>query len=141
MNNLPPNQWSDADFAQLEQLIGGAKNFVVPSEQLRPQVVEAARAIDARQAQLAKLRTLVICVFCVWLLVLGTFWSLRSRRTEFTSPTSAEVEQMSVDYATQRRYSKDWGMVDVFWELRGGDSKNTSPPQPRLQPAPAVVNE
>lgn len=134
MNSLPPNQWSEADFAEFEKLIGSAKDFVVPSEQLRPQVVDAARAIDIRQSQLTKIRNLVICVLAVWVLVLGVFWKLSIRRSELTSPTSAEVEQMSVDYATRRGYSKDWGMVDVFWELRGGDSQNMSPqPTPDTQ--------
>ena len=37
------------------------------------------------------------------------------------------LKQKSIEYATQNGYSKDWGMVDVFRELRGGNAPNTSP--------------
>jgi hypothetical protein len=133
VNNSPYQELDESDIAELERLIGGAKDFVLPSDQLRSKVVESVRSFDIERSQLIKLRNFVLSVFLVWLFVLGTFFYLRGQRTAIMPPTSAEVEHKSAEYASSRGYSKDWGMVDVFWESRGGDSQNTSPPQPATQ--------
>lgn len=127
MNSLPPNHWNESDFAELEQIIADAKGYVVPSADLRPRVIDSVREIDVQHVHLAKLRNLIICAVLLWMIVMAVFFVLSSKRKQFTSPTSSEVEQKSIEYATQNGYSKDWGMVDVFRELRGGNAPNTSP--------------
>jgi hypothetical protein len=141
MNKLPPSSWNTSEFADLEKLIDSAKDFVQPSEMLRPKVVEAARELDTRQLQLVKIRNLLLCTMAVWMLVGLTFWGLHTHRKGLIAPSSSAVEQMSLQYASRNRYSRDWGMVDVFWQLRGGNYQDTSPasttpPTPWIAPDP-----
>ena len=96
---------------------------MVPSDELRPRVIDAAREYDVHRAQLAKLRNLGLCVAALWLGALTLYYFVRGHRQHWTAPSSAAVQQHSIEYATQRGYSVDWGMVDVFSELRGGGLK------------------
>lgn len=127
MNSMPPNCWSDSDFAELEQIIADAGGYVVPTPDLRPKIIDAVRGLEKTRAQLAKLRNLIICAVLLWAGVISGSFFLSNSRKEITSPTSAEVEKKSIEYAAQYGYSKDWGMVDVFRQLRGGNTPNTSP--------------
>jgi hypothetical protein len=141
MSKLPPTNWNTNDFADLEKLIDSAKDFVQPSEMLRPKVVESARELDLQKSQLAKVRNLLACTIAIWILVGLTFWTLDTNRRNLIAPSSVEVEQMSLRNAERNRYSPDWGMVDVFWQLRGGKTQDTSPasftpPTPMIAPDP-----
>jgi hypothetical protein len=110
-------------FSDLERLVHSAKDWVVPSEQLRPQVVEAARDFDLRKVQFVKLRNFLIVSSAIWLLVLVVFLSLRAHREELTAPNSQQVERMSSEYSTRYRYDQNWGLVEAFSEARRLESQ------------------
>lgn len=68
MNSLPPNRWSADDFTELEQLISGAKEFVVPSPGFKARVVDSVSAIDHVQAHWAKLKMLFLLALAAWII-------------------------------------------------------------------------
>ncbi|MFO0943198.1 MAG: hypothetical protein U0930_20880 [Pirellulales bacterium] len=87
MNSLPPNRWSAEDFVELEQLIAGAREFVIPSEGFKARVVDSAAAIDHGQLHWAKLKTLFLLAFVAWFLfaIIYLIVSFNNRSTSQTS--------------------------------------------------------
>ncbi|MBX3422072.1 MAG: hypothetical protein KF752_11015 [Pirellulaceae bacterium] len=124
MNNLPPSLWIAEDFADLERLVSSAKDFVVPSDDLRPRVVEAARDIDVRRAELTKLRNFGICMAGLWVSILGLFWVLAGYRDELSAPTSEQVQRQALEYSAYAGTNVDWALVETFRQLRGGDDRS-----------------
>ena len=122
MSDLPHKEWTEADLLEIEQMIDRAKGFAVVSDELRPAVVDAVKLANADSVHLAKLRNLILLALALWLTVLGVFAYLDSNRKRFTAPTATEVQQRSHDYAEQRGYSHEWGMVEVFREMRRNNS-------------------
>lgn len=105
-------------FNDLEQLVYSAKDWVVPSDQLRPQVMASARDVHLRKLQYTKLRNFFIVSAVIWLLVLTIFLSLRENRRSLVAPSAQEVQEKSHEYSTQYPHAKDWGMVETFSEIR-----------------------
>ena len=121
---MNPNRPSprDTDFSELEQLIASAKHYVVPSADLRPRTLEAAREIQIQREQVSKLRNFAFCVAAMWCTMLFLTSYLTENRSRFMSPSARQAEQAAIEYATQRGSSIDWGLVEVFRQLRGARS-------------------
>ncbi len=107
MNCLPPNRWSAEDFTDLEQLVAGAKEYVVPSAGLRSRVIESAVSIDQMQLHWVKLRSLFLLAVAAWLLVWILYWITSAI---FSSPTQSELSpsrQSPSEYSSQRSYANE----------------------------------
>lgn len=125
MSNLPQYPANDEQFTALEQLIANSKEYVVPSDDLRGRVLESARSLDHRRVQLAKIRNLILFALSMWIFVLTVYFVFSRSRQPYQK--SADVEQQSMEYSQQYRYSKDWGMVDAVQQSRGVESIKASP--------------
>jgi hypothetical protein len=115
MAELPDN----ADFealADVESLIRSAANYVRPSDDLRPRVLESARSVSKERQARRWIGHLATCALALGLLVAAL------RQTD--TPARREPARAAVGYrlwsAQPALGANDasWSMVDSFTELR-----------------------
>ena len=127
------------DLFDVEAQIRAARNYVVPSNNLRPKVLEAARELNEDRQSTRRLRRL-----CIALLLLGCLsvrmvdhlivWHERRQL-----PTAIELEQRALDMEVAGNVSPHWGLLEAFSQLRRVQAARLGQPalgQPALgQPA------
>lgn len=102
----------------VEAMLRAAANYVIPSEDLRPRVMDAAREHCAQRKIQRKLvgymlSSLLICVLC-WPLV----DELAELRSQLASPSSAEMLKRSFEITHASDVGSNWGLAEAFSELR-----------------------
>ncbi len=120
----------DSVLVPIESLIRSAGNFVVPSENLRPRTLEAAREAAADRIGYFKLaRLFLLLLFCSALSVPAldrlTAWHERS-----LSPSSTEIQNQAAQLSTQKGIGPHWGLFEAFQRLRSDQAANLSHPAP-----------
>ncbi len=98
----------------LEATIFAAGRFVVPSDNLRPHTLEAARDYDSDRRgtyQFARFFLAIAICGCISLPVLDR---LASWREKMASPTSLQM----LEIAQKKNVGIDWGLFEAFSELR-----------------------
>lgn len=106
--------------AAVEAAIRAAKNYVVPSENLRPRTLEAAREMVDDRKQVRRFWR-----FSIGLLLCGALsipladrlnaWHQRSR-----SPSATELEWQALNLAeSDSSIGTNWGLFEAFRQLRG----------------------
>jgi len=98
----------------LEATILAAGKYVIPSENLRPHTLEAARDYDWDRRgtyQFARFALAIAVCGCISLPVLDR---LASWRDKMASPTSMQM----LEIAENKNVGIDWGLYEVYSELR-----------------------
>ena len=102
-------------FGEIEQMVFGARNYVQPSADLRPRVLETARAQSLSQRAQRSIRYLSVAIFVL---------------TLFTSSNRQQRELATVQFPADRAIHETfrggmvlggnvgWGTVDAFTEAR-----------------------
>jgi hypothetical protein len=102
-----------AEWDDVEALVRAAGGYVRPSEELRPRVLEAARAESSeRWAQRRILQ--VALVVALW----GGISTATGGRWEVTAPFSAGLLQVHAELRPAEGRAADWSMVESFTDLR-----------------------
>jgi len=109
MNDLP---FSSEPIEEIESLIRAAGNYVQPSEDLRPRVLEAARS----QRSQWQAMTIAQCVAAA-VVVLGMFLMSGSSTTHKSEP-AIFANRLANEFLPPLASDGDWGLVDSFTELR-----------------------
>lgn len=111
------------ELQRLEDSIRAAGNYVAPTDDLRPRVLEAAEEADfQRRGWRSGLRLLMLaCV--LW----GLMWTcgpwFEKGRQAIVGPTSSELQKLAIELAPLSG-SSDWGLVDAFLQTRSLDFSN-----------------
>ncbi len=113
-----PNDWNDESLESIESTIRAAGTYVVPSENLRPKTLEAARErCDERRGEVQFGRFVIATAFaCAAMIVLINWMILWRDRHPFPSPSS--VQSRAMEIAIEEKVGIDWGLVESFRELR-----------------------
>lgn len=112
MNDLPKS------LQRIESVVASAKNYVVPSDNLRPRILEAARARQSQRLSTRRMFQVAALVFLCVLLTIPAQQHLDAwRRTAF-SPTAGELEMRAQQYADQPAIGQNWGMYEAYKNLR-----------------------
>lgn len=98
----------------LESTVFAAGKFVVPSDNLRPHTLEAARDYSFDHKGATHFPQFCLAVVAFVSISLPVFGQLASWRERVSSPTSAEVNAI----AMKKNIGMDWGLFEVFCELR-----------------------
>jgi hypothetical protein len=113
------HEWMESDLLKsVESTILSAGRYVVPSDDLRPRTLEAARHCFSDRKNMRRLiRMTALAAACVCLTapvaeLVGVF------RGAFNQSTQEAIEQRSIDIAAQKQISLQWGMLEAFSELR-----------------------
>ena len=114
------NDNSSSDFEQndLESLIRGARDYIVPGENLRPRVLEETRQQDTFAQKIRRVSLAAcMCVFC-WLLLKPIYGTLGDSRQSIVAPSSQELQHKSLHQRPTQKGSSLWGLVDTFRQAR-----------------------
>lgn len=117
MNSTSSHDASGAEWEQLERKIRDAGRYVVPSEDLRPRVLEAARKNQTQERVVRRGMLGLVAALFVWCLVLPLASAYVSKRFA-TGPTSHQVQQLAMEKAKVQRSTFEWGLVEVIARLR-----------------------
>jgi hypothetical protein len=102
---------------EIEALVRSAGNYVWPSEDLRPCVLEAARVVRSEERARLRVLQMAACALMVGLFAVATF-----RHHESPTSHSPEGDQAIrlLSQAPTATHSGDsaWVMVDSFTDLR-----------------------
>ena len=113
-DDFDQNRVSPEFLKLLEATVQSAGAYVIPSDNLRPHTLEAARdySSDRRGTYvLAKFGLAIAILGCVSLPVLDRMASWHDR---VTSPTSLQM----LEIAQRKSVGIDWGLFEAFSELR-----------------------
>ena len=121
-----PSSDDDSVLIPVELLIRAARNYVVPSDNLRPRTLEAARESAADRVGFYKLaRLFLILLFCSALSVPAldrlTAWHDKS-----VSPSASEIQDQASQIATEKGVGPHWGLYEAFNRLRNHQAANLS---------------
>ncbi len=120
---------SDDDFVMvpIEELIRAAGNFVVPSENLRPRTLEAAREAAADRMGFYRLaRLFLVLLFCSALSI-PALDQLTAWHDKSVSPSVAEIQDQANRISTEKGVGPHWGLYEAFSRLRSNQAENLSP--------------
>ncbi len=103
------------DFLKLlEATVLAAGQYVVPSDNLRPHTLEAARDLDSDRKGTYKLTKFILAIAVCVCVSLPVFDRMTSWRESVSSPTSAQIYEI----AKKKNIGIDWGLMEAFRELR-----------------------
>lgn len=120
----------DSFLVPLESLIKSAGGYVVPSDNLRPRTLEAAREAAADRAGFFRLaRLFLVLLFCS-AISFPALDRLNSWHERSVSPSSAEIQQQANQLSTQKDIGPNWGLLEAFNRLRSNQAANLSRPAP-----------
>ena len=98
----------------LETTILAAGRYVVPSDNLRPHTLEAARDYDSDQRGTYQFARFVLAIAVCGCISLPVLDRLASWREKMASPTSLQM----LEIAQKKNVGIDWGLYEAFSELR-----------------------
>lgn len=102
----------------LESRIFSAGRYVVPSDELRPKTLEAARdKCSDRQTQHRLVRFAWVMLFCGCLSV-PVVGHMEVWRNQLHFPDSSELDLQSMRIAREKGTTPQWGLQEAFTELR-----------------------
>lgn len=105
-------------FEDLERMIFAARDYAVPSEDLRPRTLEKARELGRFQFQLRRLSLCALIALLVWGAGIPVGRMVSSWRKEFVAPFPEDVHRAARELSARQNTSKDWGMVEAFQQIR-----------------------
>ncbi len=103
---------------QLEATIFAARNFVVPTEDLRPRTLSLAKETGRIQRIANRSALTVTSIMLVWLLAMPFLSELSRYRDRLRGPMPDEIEHAAQLYSLEHRYEPGWGLVDAFQDSR-----------------------
>jgi hypothetical protein len=111
---------------ELEETIFSARNFVVPSPDLRPRTLEQAR--DAHRIHVWANRIAVAAFGCMflWSIAIIATRHLGQYRDKLTGPFPDELEQRAARYPSHDRYGTQWRLVEAFQQERSLQTEDSS---------------
>ncbi len=127
MSKLPrKRKFDEHDLRMIEGQIRSAGNYVVPSDDLRPRVVEAARdRLLNRFINRCFLGGVATCLL-LWSLSMPFKEEINRLRDVWTAPSTEEVERMTQQVKTKQELGPNWALAEVFVRLREAKARTLS---------------
>lgn len=109
---------SDRDPSSIESIIRGAGNYLVVSDDLRPQTIEAALEAERAAVSGRRIRFAALAVALLLAILVPMFRTTEDRGIHSSSPSAAEIHQAALRYAAEANITPDWALQKVFDDLR-----------------------
>jgi hypothetical protein len=122
MTQPPRSRMFDGAYS-IEHTIRAAGNFIRPSDDLRPRIIEAAK--ERCRQQRARRRVAVAVAACVMvaLSVVPALERLVTRSKLNATPSSTELQQQAIHHAAETGVGPNWGLTEAFKQLRKTQAK------------------
>jgi hypothetical protein len=116
----------DSVLVPVEFLIRAAGNYVVPSDNLRPRTLEAAReSADDRAGFFRLARLFLVLLFCCAVSV-PALDRLAAWHDKSVAPSGAEIQNQANQIATEKGVGPHWGLYEAFNRLRNHQVESLS---------------
>ncbi|MGI9470050.1 MAG: hypothetical protein ACR2NZ_00870 [Rubripirellula sp.] len=103
---------------QIESVIRAARNYVRPSDELRPRTLDAARERCGDRRAEQKLGGFATAVLLLLTLATPAIRYADALRSIQWSPTAADVQQRAAEFGSEREIGPNWAMTEAFSQLR-----------------------
>ncbi len=103
---------------QLEETIFSARNFVVPSPDLRPRTLEQAKEAYKNHMWANRIAVTVLGCMFLWSVTTVTTRFLGQYRGKLSGPFPEEIQQRAASYPRYDSYGTPWHLVEVFQQER-----------------------
>lgn len=120
---------SPKEVSELEDTIFAARNYAIPSEDLRPRTIEQAQESDSIKDNARRLGLWAVLGMILWSASLPASQWIDSWRTELIAPFPSEIHQDADRMVVRRGISPHWALVEIFSHLRGRNSRSSKPNQ------------
>lgn len=117
--NRPGGDFGADEFSQLEKTIFEARHYVVPTDDLRPRTLEAAREDSQQKRGFQRLSVYAVACLLIWLVCLPVGRAVSVFRSHMVAPSTEDLQRVALELSAEKSYGPDWGMVEVFERLRG----------------------
>ncbi len=111
---------------QLEATIFAARNFVVPTDDLRPRTLALAKETSRIQRIANRSAVILLSIMIVWLMAMPFLYGMSLYRDHLRGPMPYEIERTAQLYTSEHRYEPGWGLVDAFQDSRKLESESSS---------------
>lgn len=102
----------------VEEAVWAASGYVVPSDDLRPRTLEAAREVDQDRHRLRKFERFMVGFLAICVLSIPLVDRLNTWRDNHQAPTSTQIEQMALEYSKKSADGQHWGMYETYNRIR-----------------------
>ena len=106
-------------FENLESLVFAARNYVVPSDDLRPRTMDAAREVGFQKKEVRRIGFAILVSCFIWSVCFGMASSAGIYREHFVAPSGDEFQRAALRLAANTNGNIDWGLVEAFARMRG----------------------
>lgn len=117
-NSLPEELAFDPSWAEVEALVRAAGQYVVPSDNLRPRVLEAAREKRNDQRGRRKILQCVAAILLCGALSLPLAERMEVWRDHTKSPSANDLELRAIQLSSRSNDGPHWGLLEAFNQLR-----------------------
>jgi hypothetical protein len=111
----------------LEASVLEAGKYVVPSDNLRPHTLEAARELDSDRKETYSLTKVAMAFAVCGILSLPIFSGVASWRERVSAPSSLRI----IEAAQKKKIGLDWGLFEAFSEARQRQASQFGQPSPK----------
>ncbi len=124
---MPDLDHPDKSDQGVESMILAAGALVRPTDSLRPRVLDAGLQWQSDRQVQYRLGRMVIISLAV--LAIGSRFGQYavSSQAKLSSPPAAEVERRAISYSQATGIGADWGLVEVFRQLRNEQAQKLGP--------------
>jgi hypothetical protein len=119
--------WDGDDLGNLEATIRSAKGYVVPSEDHRPQTIEAARDFAQGQKSHGRFAHLTLILFFGCSLIYSMQQPMDRWLANLHGTSASELNEHALHIAQKNDTTIDWGLVEAFQVLRFDKRRSASP--------------
>jgi len=102
----------------LEKFIFVARNYVVPSDDLRSRTLEDARELGSQRRELRRLGIASVLGVTLWGLSLSFVNSANAYRDVWVAPSGEDLQRIAFEIGAKTNDNREWGLVEVFERLR-----------------------
>lgn len=116
--------WSDSrrddrlEIAAVESIIASARDFVVPTDDFRPQTLDAAREQAHDVSAQRQLGAFFVCAVLLLFTCVPVVDYLGDIQSRLRGPTSGQLQKIGEDQATRGTEGVTWGLVEAFTQWR-----------------------
>lgn len=107
-----------AEIEALERSIYAARNYVAPSRDLRPRTIEAAQEFCRQKRRVRRLSFGAIAAAVAWIICMPAASTMSGYSDRISGPSRFEMERAALDYAQEKGYGPNWGLVEAFLKVR-----------------------
>lgn len=108
----------NVDVDELVQWIREAGDYVVPTPDLRPRVLEVARQVYNEHKQTWRVGLLAVAAMALWITLQPlTSWTTKAQ-AKWLSPSADELHSIASKIAAQTGCGSEWGLVEAFHSNR-----------------------